>query len=155
MKYRFPAQAQRRKARQHVFLCVCAPVRETSWALVVAAGLILFFAACQKKSASEPSITVEAELTPQPPRVGATSITLRVADANGRPLSGARIRLEGHMSHAGMRPVVSEASEAEPGRYQASLEFTMAGDWVILIYLALPDGSRLERQLEVKAVRAS
>ena len=115
----------------------------------------MLFTSCEKRAASQPLLTIESEITPQPPRVGATSITLRVADASGQPLTGARIRLEGNMSHAGMRPVVSEANESEPGRYQARLEFTMAGDWVLLINLTLPDGRRLERQLEVKAVRAS
>jgi hypothetical protein len=52
-----------------------------------------------------------------------------------------------------MRPVFAEATEAGPGRYRAALEFTMAGDWVVLVHLTLPDGSRVERQFDVKGVR--
>ena len=125
--------------------------RIAGFALILGVGLLCV--SCQQR-ASQPSLTIEAEITPQPPRVGAASITLRVAEASGRPLSGARVSLEGNMSHAGMRPVFSDASEIEPGRYQARLEFTMAGDWVILIQLTLPDGRRFERQVEVKAVKA-
>lgn len=114
-----------------------------------------FFAACQQKHETQPAITVEYEITPQPLRAGAATVTLRLADATGRPLSGARINVEGNMSHAGMRPVFGEAREAEPGRYQAVIEFTMAGDWIIQLHLTLPDGSKVERQFEVKGVRAS
>lgn len=115
-----------------------------------------FFAACQQQKAeTEPAIKVEYEITPQPPRIGAAVITLRLADVTGQPLSGVRVSVEGNMSHAGMRPVFGEAREAEPGRYQAAIEFTMSGDWIILLHLTLPDGSKVERQLEVMGVRAS
>jgi hypothetical protein len=58
------------------------------------------------------------------------------------------------MSHAGMPPVFGEGKELEPGRYQSPLEFTMGGDWVILIHLTLADGRKLERQLDVKGVQS-
>ena len=57
------------------------------------------------------------------------------------------------MSHAGMRPVFSDAREVGPGRYEAPVEFTMAGDWVLLITVSLPDGGKLQRQLDIKGVR--
>jgi hypothetical protein len=114
-----------------------------------------FFAACQQKYETEPAITVEYEITPQPLRAGAAMLSLRLADVTGQPLSGARINVEGNMTHAGMRPVFGEAREAERGRYQAAIEFTMGGDWIILLHLTLPDGSKVERRLEVKGVRAS
>ncbi len=68
-------------------------------------------------------------------------------------MTGAQVKVEANMSHAGMAPVFADASEAAPGRYQAQLEFTMSGDWVLLIDLTLPDGRRLQRQIEVKGVR--
>ena len=46
------------------------------------------------------------------------------------------------MSHAGMSPLFAEAKETEPGRYEAHLEFQMAGDWVILLHVTLPDGKK-------------
>ena len=59
------------------------------------------------------------------------------------------------MSHAGMRPEFGEAREIGAGRYQGRLAFTMPGDWVILMRITLPGGHTLERQLEVKGVRAN
>lgn len=104
---------------------------------------------------SQSDLTVEYEMTPQPPRVGITTITLKLVDLMGQPVSGASVSLEGNMSHAGMRPVFGVAREQEPGHYHAPLEFTMGGDWVIQLYLTLPDGRKLERQIDVKGVKSS
>jgi len=120
--------------------------------LVLCAGL--FLTGCQRRPEPQSGVTVELEISPRPPRAGLAAVTLRVADASGRPLSGARVSLEGNMLHAGMRPVFGEASESEPGRYRAPLEFTMGGDWVIHVRLTLPDGRKIERQFDVRGVQS-
>lgn len=121
-------------------------------ALALCAGL--FLNGCQRQREPGGDISVEHEIEPRPPRVGTARVTLRVADASGRPLGGARVRLEANMSHAGMRPVFAEAGEQEPGRYRAELGFTMAGDWVVLVRLVMPDGREIERQFDVKGVQS-
>jgi hypothetical protein len=85
--------------------------------------------------------------------VGPATITLKLADTDARPVSGARITLEADMSHAGMAPVFEEASETGPGAYQAHLKFAMAGDWIVLLHVRLPGGDTLERQFNVAGVR--
>jgi hypothetical protein len=80
-------------------------------------------------------------------------VTLTLADAAGKPVAGAHIAIEADMSHAGMSPRFADAKEANPGRYQAHLEFQMAGDWVMLLHVTLPDGTKLERQIDVRGVR--
>lgn len=113
-------------------------------------GMILM-TGCERPAG--PEIVIEHEITPQPLKAGVSTITLRLTDAAGRPVNGAGVKLEGTMTHPGMRPVFSEAVETEPGRYRSSIEFTMGGDWVIIVHVTLPDGRRLERQLEVKGVQ--
>jgi hypothetical protein len=112
-------------------------------------------AGCSKSSGSSPAVTVEHEISPQPARVGPVTLTLKLTDAATRRITGARIRLEADMSHPGMSPVFGEAKEVEPGRYQGRIDFTMAGDWVMLLHITLADGQKLERQLDVKGVRAN
>ena len=97
-------------------------------------------------------VFVGHEVLPQPPRVGQVAIRLRVTDASLSPLRGAQIKLEGNMSHAGMSPVFANTQEVAPGEYRANMELSMAGDWIILVHLTLPDGSKLERQFEIKGV---
>ena len=73
-------------------------------------------------------------------------------DASVAPVTGARIQLEGNMLHPGMVPVFADAKEIEPGRYQSNMEFSMAGDWYVLVHVTLPGGSKVERQFEIKGV---
>ncbi|MCM3871661.1 MAG: FixH family protein [Pyrinomonadaceae bacterium] len=125
--------------------------------LAVAAALFLTIvvAACNKPTESSSAVTIEFEVTPQPVRVGPATLTLRIADASRQPVTGASIALEGIMSHAGMSPVFAHAKETEPGRYLATLDFNMAGDWTILTRITLAGGQKLERHLDVKGVRAN
>ena len=108
--------------------------------------------ACQK-TAKPPDITLQYEIAPQPPRVGAATIDLKLTDKNGAPVGGARVDLEGNMSHAGMSPVSSEAKEIETGKYRGTLQLTMAGDWIVLVHITLSDGQKLQRQIEVSGVK--
>ena len=82
------------------------------------------------------------------------TITLRLTDTAGGQVDGARITLEANMSHAGMVPVFADARETEPGRYQSTVELTMAGDWFILVHVTLTDGRKLDRHFEIKGVAA-
>ncbi len=63
-----------------------------------------------------------------------------------------RVAIEGNMNHAGMKPSFAELTERGAGVYDGDLEFTMGGDWFILVTATLPDGSQLERKVDVKGV---
>jgi YtkA-like len=92
-------------------------------------------------------------LTPTSPAVGPASLTVTLRDPAGIAVTGAKVRLEGHMSHPGMTPVIADAAERTPGVYVAPFTFTMPGDWVLLVSAALPHGGRLEQRIEVAGVR--
>ena len=110
-------------------------------------------AGCSRRGDASSVITVEHAISPEPPKVGPATITLKLADIAVRPVSGARITVEANMSHAGMAPGFEEASEIGPGEYRAHLKFAMAGDWVILLHIRRPGGQPLERQFNVDSVR--
>jgi hypothetical protein len=78
---------------------------------------------------------------------------LVLADGDGELVSGAEMELEGTMTHAGMVPVLSAAEEKEPGRYEAELKFTMGGDWVVIVYADLADGTELEKEIDLPGVK--
>lgn len=82
-------------------------------------------------------------------------VSLTLADAKtAHPIEGAEVRLEGNMSHPGMKPVFGAAREVAPGKYEAALEFTMGGDWFILVDAKLRDGRALQKQVDVAGVRS-
>jgi len=119
--------------------------------VVLCVGLALLLG-CRRQNESLSYLTITYEVSPQPPRVGQTSITVDLTDVSGKPLTGAEVTLEGNMSHAGMLPVTAAATEVSPGRYQAIMELSMAGDWNITAHVKSANGLNLERQFDIKGV---
>lgn len=121
--------------------------------LGLAAGLLP--AGCRPPAGTAPEIALEWTVVPDPPATGPVAFSLTLTDTTaGRPVEGAAVRLEGNMSHPGMKPVFAAAREVAPGRYEAPLDFTMAGDWFVLVEAALSDGRTLQRKVDVRGVRA-
>jgi hypothetical protein len=116
--------------------------------------LLLLLARCGRGPQDLPDVAVELGIEPDPPRLGQATVTVDLRDAGGQPISGARVEIEGNMNHAGMVPVFATASEVTAGRYTAGLDFTMGGDWFILVRADLPDGRSLERKIDVPGVDA-
>jgi hypothetical protein len=121
--------------------------------LVVAIAL-LTLVSCGRGGKALPDVGVALAIEPEPARIGLATITVSLSNAGGQPISGAEVELEGNMNHAGMVPVSAWAQEVADGQYQADLEFTMGGDWFILVHAALPDGRSLERKVDVPGVDA-
>lgn len=121
---------------------------------VVAAGLISALAiACREQTNASVAGSIDYRIVPSAPVVGPSRVEFTIHDALGAPVRGAAVRLEATMTHAGMAPQWLEAKEKD-GRYLTSVEFTMAGDWVLLVEARLPDGTQVERIIDVPAVGA-
>ena len=104
---------------------------------------------------SAPNVSLDWRIFPDPPTVGPARVSLVMVDgATGKPVRGAAVRIEGNMSHAGMKPVFGTAREVAPGTYEAPLELTMGGDWFLLLDATLPEGGTLRRQLDLPGVRS-
>jgi hypothetical protein len=123
-------------------------------AAVVLSVLVLCVGGCRRPSDGDRDVTVDLKVEPDPPRVGPAKLTLIVKDADDRPVEGAKLKLEGNMSHAGMKPVFADAKEEKAGRYRADLEFTMGGDWFILVDGTRADGRSFRKKIDVKGVKA-
>ena len=114
--------------------------------------LLLGLSGCDRGRGGLPDVAVELAVEPQPPQVGPAAILVTLTGADSQPLAGASVELEGNMTHAGMVPVFAPAVEIEPGRYRGELEFTMTGDWFILVRATLADGRSLEEKVDVPGV---
>ena len=112
-----------------------------------------YLAGCDHPDPSE-NIRVNWTLDPSPPVAG-EAITAHVTlhDAGQAPVNGARLHVEGMMSHPGMAPVIAAVVERGDGRYDAALRFSMAGDWILLLTGELPDGAAFKKQIEIAGVR--
>ncbi|MCO6455324.1 MAG: FixH family protein [Pirellulaceae bacterium] len=117
-------------------------------------GCLVLLVACRPATSDVPGAQVDLTWDPAPPAVGQAQLLLRLRDAAGQPLAGGKVRLEGNMNHAGMKPSFGELNEVEPGSYAGTLEFTMGGDWFVLVTATFPDGTSLERKVDVAGVKA-
>jgi len=114
--------------------------------------LVLAVVSCSRGARELSDVGVELAIEPEPPQLGSATVTVTLTGSRGEPITGAGVELEGNMSHAGMVPVFGQAHEVSPGSYQAELEFTMVGDWFILVRAELPDGRSMERVIDVPGV---
>lgn len=121
--------------------------------LACAFMLALLLAGCRPQAAASPEVDIQLELTPHPPQVGTAQVVLIVSDPTGRPLEAESLDVEGNMNHAGMKPVFSTLKQTSPGRYEGALEFTMAGDWFLLVTGPLADGLQLNEKIDVPGVQ--
>lgn len=117
-------------------------------------GAMFLLSGCQAPTADTSSTQVDLTMEPAEPVVGSSLLSIRLADADGKLMQGASVRVEGNMNHAGMKPSFADLTESEPGEYSGTLEFTMGGDWFLLVTATRPDGSSIERQIDVPGVRA-
>jgi hypothetical protein len=122
--------------------------------LPIALGVMLLTTGCRQASNESADIKVELAIEPDPPKVGPATVTVKLRGADAQPVRATTLKLEGNMSHAGMEPVFADAKEEAPGVYRARMEFTMGGDWFILLDGKLADGRPLKKKIDVKRVRS-
>lgn len=79
-----------------------------------------------------------------PPAVGKYTLNIRLFDGNDNPVNDATIAVKADMTHAGMVPILGNATEGDKGLYKVPFEWTMGGDWVIVVQATLPDGTVAE-----------
>ncbi len=97
---------------------------------------------------------VSIELTSSPERATTkdeTEYVARLVDADGQPVSGARMTLHGRMGD-GMTVVAPLRAASEPGIYRGRVLFTMEGKWQLTLRIVrgskrfdLPLAERVER----------
>ena len=127
-----------------------AHLRAAAVALALAAGTVM--PGCRSAAPDAAAIDLSWTLTPAHPTVGPATLTVTIGEPHAAA-SGTTVRVVGHMTHPGMAPVVATTTRRGHGVYDATLSFTMAGDWALLVSVQLADGRRLERRIEVRDVR--
>lgn len=114
----------------------------------------LALGACARQAAVGNEVRIEWSLRPNPPVVGVPTVgEMALHDGERRFVRGATVHVVAHMSHPGMAPVAARVEERHDGVHDVHLQFTMAGDWVVHVTGALPDGRPLDEWLAVPGVR--
>ena len=114
----------------------------------------LAFASCSIPGTPATRVVTRMRLVPPAPVVETeTIIELGLFDDLGKELAGARLRVEAHMKHPGMAPVISQAVDEGNGNYIVRLRFSMAGEWVLQLKGELADRRTIDRRLNEVSVR--
>lgn len=104
------------------------------WAATIAAALVLASVGRAPVAGGSLSADVDGirvELTSEPERPGtggAAAYWLRLSNADGSAVSGAKVTLQGRMAD-GMTVVAPLRAEPETGIYRGRVLFTMEGRW--------------------------
>ncbi|MCO8123859.1 FixH family protein [Stieleria sp. TO1_6] len=129
---------------------------DRSFAIVIGLCLVLtaiLVAGCAPQpSETTNDLRVDVTLSPSPPVVGNSSVTLQVSDTSGEPVAVSDLQIEGNMNHAGMKPSFAEMQAVGPGHYEGTLDFTMGGDWFLLVTATTSSGATIERKIDVPEV---
>jgi len=133
-------KAARRLARGAAFLCALAAIS----VLVAGCGRIQ-----QTPTAAQDGYTMTMFAQPSTPVVGDGTLVVTLRDPAGNPVSGARLQVEGNMSHAGMKPSFGKVTGEDAGRYTVAIPWTMGGDWYVDIKATLADGRVIARRFPI------
>lgn len=130
--------------------------RTTQWAalgcLGVSAALTAIVSAGCRQAVPDQTIKLACAFSPNPPHLGPTQVRVTLTGQDNKPLTHASVNLEGDMAHAGMVPTFGKTSEVSEGVYQGSIDFTMAGDWDIIVDIFSPGGGSVQKVTRVRVV---
>ena len=113
--------------------------------LIIAFIVIGVVAVGCRESNSDDDITAEnieigVEVETESLSVGEANLVVTVTDEDGNFVTDASITVRGDMDHAGMAQVVREdVIDNEDGVYRIPFEWTMGGDWIVVVEVTLPD----------------
>ena len=118
--------------------------RLLSLAILLLTGLAT--AGCSRVSQEAQHNQLQIELIEPlfPPAIGKDTLNIRLFDEKDNPINDATIAVKADMTHAGMVPILGNATEGDKGLYKVPFEWTMGGDWVVVVQATLPDGTVAE-----------
>ena len=125
---------------------------------LLAFSLSLTLSACQRTSQQNNAdpvsgVVMTFTVDPDPTLVGLTQAVIMLTGADGQPVTGATVAIKGDMTHAGMQPVLADATEEASGSYRAEFAWTMSGDWIVTVTATLADGTVAEQQFDLSVTR--
>jgi len=84
---------------------------------------------------------LDVQIQPQTPKVGENTLTLRLQNEDGAPVTGAAFRAVAEMPAMGTMPAMqapAEMVETEPGVYQGTFDLSMEGSWPLGLVIQAP-----------------
>lgn len=77
----------------------------------------------------------------------ALNLIITLNHLDGAPLYNAKVKLEATMNHAGMIPILIDASNTKENIYEATMNLTMKGGWIVFINIKLDDHQEIKKTI--------
>jgi periplasmic copper chaperone A len=114
---------------------------------------VLLLFGCRNNPGDNTDIDISIEISNESAAIGEPNpILVSLRDRAGNPINDAIVNLRGDMAHAGMSPVLAEATSGVNGVYEIPFAFTMSGDWVLTVDVTLADGSSASRSFNIDGI---
>jgi nitrogen fixation protein FixH len=98
--------------------------------------IFLVLAACGGKTASS-NLAITTTFAPSPPKQGPETIIVSLKDVNGKPVTGASVKITSTMPSMAMQGPSIVAKDAGDGTYSAAMILQYATDWTFDINAAI------------------
>ncbi len=108
------------------------------------------------KSIAAGRYRVNVEIDPAIPKVGLNKIVIAIADAEGKPVPGAKVRAVGTMPAMGAMPAMhapAELAETGPGRHKGAFDLSMEGAWPLTVEIESAALGRAELSFDMGTSR--
>lgn len=78
----------------------------------------------------------------------ALTIKINLNHFDGSPINNAKVKLEASMNHAGMIPILIDATNTKENIYEATINLTMKGGWIVFIIIKLDDQQEIKKTVQ-------
>ncbi|KPL86074.1 FixH family protein [Herpetosiphon geysericola] len=112
--------------------------------LILLSLMFLSLLGCSRTPSDDPRLLMSLEQTPN--AMGIQTIVLVINDGS-TPLDNAKVQIEATMTHAGMPSQIVQMQALGAGKYQASIDFSMLGEWVLIVNVTEANGAVMQRTL--------
>lgn len=119
--------------------------------------LLIFKKSSEKKLTTDniPADSIEVSWSYTPKEITTqheTTFKFTLTDKNKNLIKNAIIKIEANMNHAGMVPVLADATITTEGLYEAKIKPTMLGDWILFLTITLSDGKVIKKEFYFKTI---
>lgn len=112
--------------------------------LILLSLLFVSLLGCSRTPSDDPRLNISLEQIPSTMEV--QTIVLSISDG-ATPLENAKVQIEATMTHAGMPSQIVPMESLGAGKYQASIDFSMLGEWVLIVNITESNGAVMQRTL--------
>lgn len=112
--------------------------------LILLSLILVSLLGCSRTPSDDPRLNISLEQTPS--AMAVQTIVLSISDG-ATPLENAKVQIEATMTHAGMPSQIVQMESIGAGKYQASIDFSMLGEWVLIVNVTEANGAVMQRTL--------